>query len=564
MVKRCLRWICVVGGVAAVVLGCAAHGNTPPASDSTPSAALARQRQEADTFKAQARQGLIDFLREKPRPPKCEVGYLSGQQLTVLATSEWVERAGLRRGDRIISAEEIPVASLDGRPLPPSAAGPVVPHKVVVARGGRQITLTLPCVVNPEVWLSARRIQESAAMGDWDRCQAAALEYIHSVGFFEALALEFRGRCGFYRTMLRGEPFNLDMARDLYEWQVFRLREKSYEPGGLDEIKESVLAGVAVLRREGYREHAENLEDQLRSAPGRVAAELANPQPGPVAAQPTPFGQSTPFVPPAPPPAPVSRPTPVTPPTAVVPPATAPRPVPPSPPAPVATQPPPTPVATQPPPAPRPTPAPQLVPTAASALGTAFFVRPDGVLLTALHVVEGARSIVVRCPGREPAAATISNRARAQDLAVLKTSLAAPAYLNVREARGVELGDPIFTVGFPAAGAASNFSDGAVSAVSGPDAETAFLQMTLAVQPGNSGGPVISGDGSVVGVVSSISAIIPLLSAPSILPQNVSWAVKADFGRPLFAQPPAMPPPKSRKESVDRATQAACQVMATR
>jgi S1-C subfamily serine protease len=553
--------MCIVGGVAATLLGCASHGNTPPASESTSSATLARQRQEADTFKAQARQGLIDFLREKPRPPKCEVGYLSGQQLTVLATSEWVERAGLRRGDRIISAEEIPVASLDGRPLPPSAAGPVVPHKVVVARGGRQITLTLPCVVNPEVWLSARRIQEAAAAGDWDRCQAAALDYIHSVGFFEALALEFRGRCGFYRTLLRGERFNLDMARDLYEWQVFRLREKSYEPGGLDEIKESVLAGVAVLRREGYREHAENLEDQLRGAPARVVAELANPQPGPVAAQPIPFGQPTPFAPPAPaaPPAPVAQPRPVTPPPPVTPPTpTAPRPVPSSPP---------TPVATQPPPPPRPAPAPQLVPTAASSQGTAFFVRPDGVLLTALHIVEGARSIVVRCPGREPTSATISNSARGQDLAVLKTSLAAPAYLNVREARSVEPGDPIFTVGFPAEGAAnaaSKLADGSVSAVSGPDAETAFLRMTVPVQPGHSGGPVVTGDGSVVGVVSSITAIIPLLREPSILPQNVSWAVKADFGRPLYAQPPAMPSPKSRTEAIDRVTQAACQVVATR
>src|SRR5713226_774267 len=362
--------MCIVAGVATAVLGCAARGNAPPSSESTPTANLARQRQEADTFKAQARQGLVDFLREKPRPPRCEVGYLSGQQLTVLATSEWVERAGLRRGDRIISAEEIPVASLDGRPLPPSAAGPVVPHKVVVARGGRQITLTLPCVVNPEVWLSARRIQEAAAAGDWDRCQAAALDYIHFVGFFEALALEFRGRCGFYLTMLRGERFNLDMARDLFEWQAFRLREKSYEPGGLDEIKESVLAGIAVLRREGYREHAENLEDQLRGAPARVASELANPQPGPVAALPTPFGQPTPFAPPAPaaPPAPVAQPRPVTPPPPVTPP-TAPRPVPPSPP---------PPVATQPPPPPRPAPAPQLVPTAASSQGTAFFVRPDG------------------------------------------------------------------------------------------------------------------------------------------------------------------------------------------
>jgi S1-C subfamily serine protease len=206
------------------------------------------------------------------------------------------------------------------------------------------------------------------------------------------------------------------------------------------------------------------------------------------------------------------------------------------------------------------------VPTAASSQGTAFFVRPDGVLLTALHIVEGARSIVVRCPGREPTSATISNSARGQDLAVLKTSLAAPAYLNVREARALQPGDPIFTVGFPAAAAnaASKLSDGSVSAVSGPDAETAFLQMTVPVQPGNSGGPVVTGDGSVVGVVSSITAIIPLLSAPSILPQNVSWAVKADFGRPLFAQPAAMPSPTSRTEAIDRVTQAACQVMATR
>lgn len=207
------------------------------------------------------------------------------------------------------------------------------------------------------------------------------------------------------------------------------------------------------------------------------------------------------------------------------------------------------------------------MPTAASSQGTAFFVRPDGVLLTALHIVEGARSIVVRCPGREPASATISNSARDQDLAVLKTSLAAPAYLNVREARSVEPGDPIFTVGFPAAGAAnaaSKLSDGSVSAMSGPDTETAFLRMTVPVQPGNSGGPVVTGDGSVVGVVSAITAIIPLLKAPSILPQNVSWAVKADLGRPLFTQPPAMPSPKTRAEAVDRATQAACQVVVTR
>jgi S1-C subfamily serine protease len=103
-----------------------------------------------------------------------------------------------------------------------------------------------------------------------------------------------------------------------------------------------------------------------------------------------------------------------------------------------------------------------------------------------------------------------------------------------------------------------------VSAVSGPDAETAFLQMTVPVQPGESGAPVITADGSVVGVVSSSAAIILLLREPGIFPQNVTWAVKADLGRPLFEQPPAAPAAKNRGEAIERATRAACRVQATK
>jgi len=98
----------------------------------------------------------------------------------------------------------------------------------------------------------------------------------------------------------------------------------------------------------------------------------------------------------------------------------------------------------------------------------------------------------------------------------------------------------------------------------GPDAETAFLQMTVPVQPGGSGGPVVAADGSVVGVVSSGAAIILLLREPGIFPQNVSWAIKADFARPLFEQPPALPATKTRSEAIDRATRSACRVLVTR
>ena len=536
------RWLlggCTLAVIAALAVGCVSRNG---ARDSSVGGTAAAKR-EADEFRAQARQGLTDFLREKPRPPACEVGYIAGRELTVLATSDWIERAGLRRGDRITSIDGIPASQLQNQARPPSRAAPGTPYTVGVSRGGKNLSLTLICAVKPEVWLAARRTQEAAAQGDWEACQAAAVDYIFAVGFMESLALEFHGRCGFHRAMTRGERFNLDLARDLYDWQAFRIREKSYEPGGLDEIRESVLGGAAILRREGFREHADNLEEQLRQAPGRVAAELGSapaPPPRP-APQPTPVvqaQQAAPTAPPAPSPPPPPAPAPPPPPVSIPPPAQRPPTPPPQPPAP-----------------PR------------MSQGTAFFVRPDGVLLTALHVVDGARAVAVACPGREPAAATLGSGVRGQDLVALKTSLAAPTYLSLGDTRRLLPGDPVFTVGFPAAvtaDAGARFSDGSLTAVSGPDAETAFLQMTMPVQPGGSGGPVVAADGSVVGVVSSGAAIILLLREPGIFPQNVSWAIKADFAGPLFEQPPPLPATKTRTEAIDRATKSACRVLVTR
>ncbi len=511
------RWLlggCTLAVIAAMAVGCASRNAARESSMGGTAAA----RREADEFKAQARQGLADFLREKPRPPACEIGYIAGRELTVLATSDWIERTGLRRGDRITSIDGVPASQLQNQARPPSRATPGTPYTVGVSRGGRNLNLTLICAIKPEVWIAARRTQQAAAQGDWEACQAAAVDYIFAVGFMESLALEFHGRCGFHRAMTRGERFNLDLARDLYDWQAFRIREKSYEPGGLDEIRDSVLGGAAILRREGFREHADNLEEQLRQAPARVAAEVGGA--------------------PAPPPQPAPQPTPVVqaqqPPTPATPPAPTP-------------QPPPAP--TPPPPPVQRLPAPPAQPPAPPRMsqGTAFFVRPDGVLLTALHVVDGARAVAVACPGREPAAATLGGGVRGRDLVALKTSLAAPAYLSLGDTRPLLPGDPGFTIGFaaaPTAEGAPRLSDGSLTAVSGPDAETAFLQMTVPVQPGGSGGPVVAADGSVVGVVSSGAAIILLLREPGIFPQNVSWAIKADFARSLFEQPPALHGPR--------------------
>ena len=559
MRHRGLCWGLALAVVATIGVGCASRNGGQAAGGS------AAMRREADEFKAQAQQGLRDFAREKPAPPPCEVGYLTGRELTVLATSEWIERAGLRRGDRITSVDGVPASQLHNQPRPSARVPPGTPFSVGVSRAGREVTLTLICIPRPEVWIAARRTQEAAAQGDWAGCQAAALDYILAVDYMESLALEFHGRCGFHKAMMRGERFTLDLARDLYDWQSFRVREKSYEPGGLDEIRESVLGAVAVLRREGFRDYADRLEEQLRTAPARVAAEIAA-APAPATPSPSSVAQARPSTS-AVPPSTSPQITPIAPPVPTSPAVSAPSQAT-SPPAP--TPPAPTPPLTSAPPPPqvqRGSVPPQPSAPPRVSQGTAFFVRPDGVLLTALHVVDGARSVSVACPGREPVPAILASGTRNRDLVALKTSLSAPAYLTLHGARALLPGDPVFTVGFPTgttAEAAPRFSDGSLNAVTGPDTETAFLQMTMPLQPGNAGGPVVAADGSAVGVVSSGAAIILLLREPGIFPQGVSWGIKADFAQPLFEAPPALPAARTWGEAVERATRSACRVLVTR
>lgn len=59
------------------------------------------------------------------------------------------------------------------------------------------------------------------------------------------------------------------------------------------------------------------------------------------------------------------------------------------------------------------------------------------------------------------------------------------------------------------------------------------------MQPGNSGGALVNERGEVVGIITSSAAIIPFIKESGTLPQNVNWAVKADYLRPLIELPKA-------------------------
>ena len=81
--------------------------------------------------------------------------------------------------------------------------------------------------------------------------------------------------------------------------------------------------------------------------------------------------------------------------------------------------------------------------------GTGFLVRPDGLVLTAHHVVEEGHTIKVRCQGYDLVTAKLVERSRTMDLAVLHTGLTGTPYLPPAAPRSMRPGDPVFSMGFP-------------------------------------------------------------------------------------------------------------------
>src|SRR5437667_2999165 len=84
-------------------------------------------------------------------------------------------------------------------------------------------------------------------------------------------------------------------------------------------------------------------------------------------------------------------------------------------------------------------------------VGTAFVVRPDGFLLTAFHVVKGAKQIEISCPEIGKATARLEKFSEANDLAVLRLADGkTPTYLSLADQKSVSLGGQVFTIGYPA------------------------------------------------------------------------------------------------------------------
>ncbi len=151
--------------------------------------------------------------------------------------------------------------------------------------------------------------------------------------------------------------------------------------------------------------------------------------------------------------------------------------------------------------------------TAGPKLGSGVVVNADGSVLTALHVVAGADPVQVTFADGTTGTARVALARPEQDVAVL-TADRQPAVIVPAVLGGPPpVGDPVFAVGNPL-GLQRSLSAGVVSAtdrrITTPGATpgtalSGLIQFDAAVNPGNSGGPLLNRAGQVVGIVTGLA-----------------------------------------------------------
>jgi S1-C subfamily serine protease len=168
--------------------------------------------------------------------------------------------------------------------------------------------------------------------------------------------------------------------------------------------------------------------------------------------------------------------------------------------------------------------------TSPAASGTGFFVTDDGFLVTNNHVVKNAAQIyLVTDTGRLDA--TVVKTDVQHDLALLKAEGNFES-LPVVPSGTVPLGATVATVGYPDVqlqGQSPKLAKGEIAALAGAHDDPRYFQISVPLQPGNSGGALVDERGNVVGIVAAKLDANAALLTSGALPENVNYAVKSSY-----------------------------------
>lgn len=138
--------------------------------------------------------------------------------------------------------------------------------------------------------------------------------------------------------------------------------------------------------------------------------------------------------------------------------------------------------------------------------GSGFIVSTDGLILTNAHVVDGAQEVTVKLTDRREYKAKVLGADHQSDVAVIRIDASNLPTVRLGDPAAAKVGEPVLAIGSPY-GFENSATAGIISAKSRslPDGTyVPFIQTDVAVNPGNSGGPLFNMKGEVIGINSQI------------------------------------------------------------
>lgn len=174
--------------------------------------------------------------------------------------------------------------------------------------------------------------------------------------------------------------------------------------------------------------------------------------------------------------------------------------------------------------------------------GSGFVVHSSGLILTAYHIFSEGGTPGVLAPGGQSVPATLVAHDRQTDLAVLRVSLTGLVPLVLGDSATLRQGEEVIVIGFPRSDAlGAHDSSVTRGIVSNLTSRFGWMQIDASLNPGNSGGPVLSLKGEVVGV--AVAGLRDAVGINFAVPINHARQMIAAHIRPEVALPAPTPAP---------------------
>jgi len=152
-----------------------------------------------------------------------------------------------------------------------------------------------------------------------------------------------------------------------------------------------------------------------------------------------------------------------------------------------------------------------------TGIGSGIILTPDGYILTNRHVVENSTSLTVETADGTTYPATLVERAKDNDLALIKVKATGLSPARIADSGGIQVGETAIAIGSPLGTYTETVTKGIVSGL-GRDVTvadestgrstklTGLIQTDAAINPGNSGGPLLDASGAVIGINTAVAS----------------------------------------------------------